>query len=97
MFLVLPFGPVPPPKESTQTFNENVIPDVASVEIQPVQVEIQPVQVEIQPVQVEIQPMPQSLEAKTLAEDWTGTSSAAMRRKLQNRLNQRASSLSHMS
>ncbi|PQE29019.1 Aryl-alcohol dehydrogenase protein [Rutstroemia sp. NJR-2017a BBW] len=77
MFLVLPFGPVAPQKESTQTFDENVIPDVASVEIRP--------------MPVEIQPMPQSLEAKTLAEDWTGTTSAAMRRKLQNRLNQRAS------
>jgi hypothetical protein len=75
MFLVLPFGPVALPKETSQTFNENVVSEAASIEVQP---------------------MPQSVEARTLAEDWTGTSGGAMRRKLQNRLNQRASSLSPM-
>ncbi|KAM3077097.1 hypothetical protein ACMFMG_003434 [Clarireedia jacksonii] len=70
MFLVLPFGPVAPLKESSKVVNEDVVPAIASIEIQSMQ---------------------QSVEAKTLEEDWTGTSSAAMRRKLQNRLNQRAS------
>ncbi|KAG4024975.1 hypothetical protein MFRU_076g00220 [Monilinia fructicola] len=40
---------------------------------------------------IEILPMPQRSQAQNHGEDWTGTSSPAMRRKLQNRLNQRAS------
>ena len=37
-------------------------------------------------------PMPQIKEAQADAEDWTGVTSAKQRRKLQNRLNQRARS-----
>ncbi|KAF7868552.1 hypothetical protein EAF04_005083 [Stromatinia cepivora] len=40
---------------------------------------------------IEILPMPQRSQIQNQAEDWTGTSNSVMRRKLQNRLNQRAS------
>ncbi|KAF7884119.1 uncharacterized protein EAF01_011542 [Botrytis porri] len=40
---------------------------------------------------IEIRPMRQRLQIQNLEEDWTGTSSTVLRRKLQNRLNQRAS------
>ncbi|KAJ8070748.1 hypothetical protein OCU04_001118 [Sclerotinia nivalis] len=40
---------------------------------------------------IEILPMPQQSQIQNQAEDWTGTSSTVIRRKLQNRLNQRAS------
>ncbi|KAM0138006.1 hypothetical protein ACHAP3_003781 [Botrytis cinerea] len=40
---------------------------------------------------IEILPMKQRSQIQNLEEDWTGTSSTVMRRKLQNRLNQRAS------
>lgn len=36
--------------------------------------------------------MPQSLELRDAEDDWTGVTSTAKRRKLQNRLNQRARS-----
>lgn len=39
---------------------------------------------------VEIQPMSQRIEIRDGREDWTGKTSTALRRKLQNRLNQRA-------
>jgi hypothetical protein len=39
---------------------------------------------------VEVLPMPQILEIRDGKEDWTGKTSAVLRRKLQNRLNQRA-------
>jgi hypothetical protein len=42
-------------------------------------------------VKIEVVPMPQRIEAKDIKEDWTGKSSTALRRKLQNRLNKRAS------
>ncbi|KAF7957075.1 hypothetical protein EAE96_004395 [Botrytis aclada] len=42
---------------------------------------------------IEILPMKQRSQIQNLEEDWTGTSSTVMRRKLQNRLNQRASRL----
>lgn len=41
---------------------------------------------------IEILPMAQRSEARDSVEDWTGITSTAVRRKLQNRLNQRASS-----
>jgi hypothetical protein len=41
---------------------------------------------------VEVLLMPISLEARGREDDWTGCSNQAVRRKLQNRLNQRASS-----
>ncbi|KAI9645578.1 hypothetical protein NHQ30_006320 [Ciborinia camelliae] len=40
---------------------------------------------------IEIQPMPQRSHVQNHGEDWTGTNSTDTRRKLQNRLNQRAS------
>ncbi|RAL64316.1 hypothetical protein DID88_002207 [Monilinia fructigena] len=40
---------------------------------------------------IEVLPMPQRSQVQNHGEDWTGTSSTTMRRKLQNRLNQRAS------
>ncbi|THV44536.1 hypothetical protein BGAL_0622g00020 [Botrytis galanthina] len=40
---------------------------------------------------IEILPMKQRSQIQNVEEDWTGTSSTVMRRKLQNRLNQRAS------
>ncbi|ESZ99118.1 hypothetical protein SBOR_0528 [Sclerotinia borealis F-4128] len=40
---------------------------------------------------IEILPMPQRSHVQNHGEDWTGTNSTVMRRKLQNRLNQRAS------
>ncbi|KAL2060983.1 hypothetical protein VTL71DRAFT_9035 [Oculimacula yallundae] len=40
---------------------------------------------------IELVPMAQRSEVQDRAEDWTGKSSTALRRKLQNRLNQRAS------
>lgn len=39
---------------------------------------------------IEVQRMPQSSEAKEQTDDWTGKTDTALRRKLQNRLNQRA-------
>jgi hypothetical protein len=42
-------------------------------------------------VKIEVVPMPQRIEVKDIKEDWTGKSSTALRRKLQNRLNKRAS------
>lgn len=39
---------------------------------------------------VVVETMPQLLNAHNPTEDWTGVTSAAVRRKLQNRLNQRA-------
>ncbi|KAH7129291.1 hypothetical protein EDB81DRAFT_808981 [Dactylonectria macrodidyma] len=41
-------------------------------------------------VLVPLQPMPQRGEIRDIADDWTGVTSTAQRRKLQNRLNQRA-------
>jgi hypothetical protein len=41
---------------------------------------------------IEVQPMSQRSEIRNLKEDWTGKTSTAERRKLQNRLNKRASS-----
>lgn len=41
---------------------------------------------------IEVVPMAQRSEAFDSVEDWTGITSTAVRRKLQNRLNQRASS-----
>jgi hypothetical protein len=46
---------------------------------------------ENQMVKIEVVSMPQRVEAKDIKEDWTGKSSTALRRKLQNRLNKRAS------
>ena len=45
---------------------------------------------------IEVLPMPVAArsEIRGMDEDWTGMTSSAMRRKLQNRLNQRASSKS---
>ncbi|KPM46332.1 hypothetical protein AK830_g213 [Neonectria ditissima] len=40
--------------------------------------------------QVVLRPMPQRSEVRDAADDWTGVTSTAQRRKLQNRLNQRA-------
>ena len=40
---------------------------------------------------IEILPMPQRSEVRDIKEDWTGKSSTVLRRKLQNRLNKRAS------
>lgn len=42
---------------------------------------------------IEILPMSQRSQVQNLGEDWTGTGSTALRRRLQNRLNQRASRL----
>jgi hypothetical protein len=42
---------------------------------------------------VEFLPMSQILEIRDGNEDWTGKTSSALRRKLQNRLNQRAARL----
>jgi hypothetical protein len=39
---------------------------------------------------IDLLPMAQRLEMKDKTEDWTGKSNTAERRKLQNRLNQRA-------
>ncbi len=39
---------------------------------------------------IEVTPMIQRFEIKDQAEDWTGKTNTALRRKLQNRLNQRA-------
>jgi hypothetical protein len=44
-------------------------------------------------LRIEITPMPQRSEVRNMKEDWTGKSSTALRRKLQNRLNKRASSM----
>jgi hypothetical protein len=41
---------------------------------------------------IEVVPMPLNSEARGREDDWTGCSDQARRRKLQNRLNQRASS-----
>jgi hypothetical protein len=46
---------------------------------------------------VEVLPMPQRLEIRDGKEDWTGKTSPALRRKLQNRLNQRAARTHHPS
>jgi len=43
------------------------------------------------PGKIELQYMTQRSEVKDQEEDWTGKNSTALRRKLQNRLNQRAS------
>ncbi len=43
------------------------------------------------PGKIEVQRMNQTVEVKGQDEDWTGKTSTALRRKLQNRLNQRAS------
>ena len=50
-----------------------------------------PVTEMFQPSNIELVPMTQRLNIKNRKEDWTGKSDTALRRKLQNRLNQRAS------
>ena len=42
------------------------------------------------PISIALGPMRQRTEVRSLEDDWTGVTSTADRRKLQNRLNQRA-------
>lgn len=44
------------------------------------------------PACIPVRPMPQTAEVLAESEDWTGITDAKERRKLQNRLNQRAKS-----
>lgn len=45
----------------------------------------------VEGIPIELQPMKERLEVRDNDEDWTGKNNTALRRKLQNRLNKRAS------
>ncbi|KAH6717068.1 hypothetical protein BKA61DRAFT_601004, partial [Leptodontidium sp. MPI-SDFR-AT-0119] len=74
------------------TMLSNPLPDEQRPNSSPWRVEdIDSQQINAIPGKIEVHPMAQRSEVQDREEDWTGKTSTALRRKLQNRLNQRAS------